>query len=104
MYLILWEYQDSLERAAEFEQIYGGAGAWTELFRKAEDYLGTDLLHHVSESSRYMTIDRWVSTGAYETFLAKWRQEYDGLDARCEGLTEREILLGKLEAIPGETR
>ena len=104
MYIIVWEYQVSFERAAEFSQIYGSHGAWTELFQKANGYLGTDLLHHASESNRYITIDRWVSAEAYETFLAEWRQEYDELDTRCEGLTEREIPLGKWEAIPGETR
>lgn len=104
MYLILWEYQVSFERAVEFEQVYGSPGAWTALFRNASGYLGTDLLHHASEPNRYMTIDRWITAEAYAAFLAEWRKEYDELDVGCEGLTEREIPLGKWEAIPGETR
>lgn len=95
MYLILWEYHVKLQKQAEFEEIYSPTGAWAELFQKGEGYLGTELLHDETSPRRYLTIDRWESKAAYETFLSVQEQAYKEMDARCEGLTEHESLLGK---------
>lgn len=95
MYIIIWEYQVKPEKRAEFEEIYASVGAWAELFQKGTGYLGTELLQDVHHPLRYLTLDRWASKEAYEAFLSQWDDEYKALDARCEGLTERELLLGK---------
>lgn len=95
MYLILWEYHVRPERCDEFERIYSAAGAWAELFRKSKGYLGTELVNDEANPQRYFTVDRWVSKTEYERFLEVWQQEYKALDEQCEGLTEREVLLGK---------
>lgn len=92
------------ERLAAFEKIYGSQGAWAELFRKEKGYLGTELLRDSTHPQRYITIDRWTSPEAYESFLSQWKSEYARLDARCEGLTAQETLLGKWESILPETR
>ena len=99
MYVMIWEYQVHAERVAEFEEIYSATGAWTRLFQKSEGYLGTELLVDEGHSHRYITIDRWRSSSEYESFLAEWKNEYEYLDARCDGLAERETLLGKWETI-----
>ena len=100
MYVILWEYQVRQEHLAEFESIYGANGAWAELFRKGEGYLGTELLHDQGNLRRFVTIDRWISASAYEKFKIEWREEYDRLDAQCSDLTERESLLGTFSSVP----
>jgi hypothetical protein len=97
MYLIIWEYQVRAEHSTEFEEIYSATGAWAQLFQKSKDYLGTELLSDEGHAYRYITIDRWTSTLAYASFLSEWNDEYARLDAQCEGLTERETLLGKWE-------
>lgn len=94
MYLILWEYHIKAEKLSDFEETYSPAGAWAELFQKGAGYLGTELLHDETNPCRYLTIDRWESKTAYETFLSTQEQTYREMDAKCERLTERESLLG----------
>jgi len=97
MYLILWEFQVKANHIAEFEKIYAVDGAWAELFKKGQGFMGTELLHSSEHPLAYITIDRWVSVKDYESFLSQWKDEYGKLDAQCEGLTERESCLGKFE-------
>lgn len=103
MYLILWEYQVKAEHAAEFERIYSPDGPWVKLFRRSEGYLGTQLSHDPGHPHHYLTLDRWASSRDYEAFLTRWKSEYKNLDKECEGLTERETLLGRWELLSPET-
>jgi heme-degrading monooxygenase HmoA len=95
MYVVIWEYQVKEEHLAEFEKIYGTDGAWEELFQKESSYLGTELLRDSRDLHHYLTIDQWASVTDYESFLSDWKEEYEKIDAQCQGLTERETLLGK---------
>ncbi|MBL8102068.1 MAG: antibiotic biosynthesis monooxygenase [Anaerolineales bacterium] len=95
MYLILWEYHVKLEAREKFEQIYSPTGAWAELFQNGAGYLGTELLLDETDPQKYLTIDLWVSKEAYESFLERWKQEYEMLDKQCAGLTKHEVPLGK---------
>ncbi len=102
MCVIIWEYQVKAERVIEFERIYASNGVWVELFRKEEGYLGTQLLRDSNHSQRYITMDRWVSSQAYNSFQAKWQDEYKALDERCKDLTDSESFLGTFSsAHPG---
>jgi len=94
MYLILWEYEVQADRVTEFEENYSAEGAWVQLFQKGTGYLGTELLRDSKQPGRYITMDRWVSAEAYNSFQAEWQAEYRELDARCEHLTDRESFLG----------
>ena len=93
----MWEYDVRTEYIAEFEKIYSASGAWAEFFQNSKEYLGTELLVDQGRPHRYITIDRWRSSQDYESFLSKWKNEYEHLDAQCAGLTEREFLLSKWE-------
>lgn len=103
MFIIIWEYQVKMEHGKEFEELYSANGAWAELFRKDQGYLGTELIRNINHPGRYITIDRWVSPHDYESFLSKWKSEYSKLDAACESMTEQETLLGTWELILSET-
>ncbi len=94
MYIILWEYIIKPEQQTEFEKIYGSHGDWARLFQQADGYLGTELLHDSEIPERYITIDRWVSPEAFNSFQNKFHAEYEAMDARCGDLTEREVRLG----------
>jgi len=98
MFVIIWQYQAKADRVSEFEKIHASDGAWAELFQKAEGFLGTELVRHHENPTRFLTIDRWTSRQAHEAFLTEWKQAYQALDAQCEGLTEKERLLGGYEA------
>ena len=94
MHVVIWEYQVRADHVAEFERVYASEGAWAELFRKSEGYLGTELLRDSNDPLRYVTIDRWTSSEAYDLFFATHKQDYDALDSYCQDLTERESFLG----------
>lgn len=94
MHILLWEYHVKAEHILEFEEVYAAEGTWAQLFQKHPGYLGTELLRDSNQPGQYITIDRWVSAEAYNSFQSKWQDEYKELDARCEHLTERESFLG----------
>ncbi len=104
MYVIIWEYQAKADLVIDFEKTYSTSGEWAKLFKQGEGFLGTELLRDEKYPHRYITIDRWVSSKDYETFLSQWKAEYAVLDAQCETLTEQETLLGEWESIPPEIR
>jgi heme-degrading monooxygenase HmoA len=94
MHVIIWAYQVRSGREIEFEKVHGPNGDWAALFQQAEGFLGVELLRDANVSLRYVTIDRWASSAAYELFREKWIDAYEALDARCAELTERESRLG----------
>ena len=102
MYVIIWRFRPAVGREGEFERAYGPSGQWAWLFGRGHGYLGTELLLRRSEdgSREYLTLDRWVSRAAYETFRSRWGEEYRRLDHRLEELSEEETLLGAFEALP----
>ncbi len=102
MYVIIWEYEVKADHVTEFEGIYGPEGAWAQLFKKHPGYLGSELLRDSDQSQRYITIDRWTSSEAYNSFQAKWQDEYNELDTRCESFMDSESFLGTLSLVgPG---
>jgi heme-degrading monooxygenase HmoA len=100
MYVLLWRFRSLVGRESEFEQAYGPSGEWTQLFRRADGYLGTELLRRSDDPREYLAIDRWASRVAYEAFRARWSSEYRRLDRLLEELTEEETPLGVFEVIP----
>jgi heme-degrading monooxygenase HmoA len=92
---ILWTYRIEPGWAALFEAIYGPNGDWAQLFRQAEGYRGTELLRE--GDGRYATIDRWSSAADFARFKQRFAEDYERLDARCEGLTEAEDFIGSFE-------
>ena len=97
MFVIIWEYLVPTEQIEAFDQIYGGGGDWAKLFASSDGYLGTSLLRDASGAGHYLTIDRWSSREAFDTFLAAFPDEYAALDTRCQALTENERKLGEFE-------
>lgn len=101
MYAIVWQFRPVSGREAEFERAYGPSGAWAQLFRRGEGYLGTALLRPADGPGGYLTVDRWASREAYEAFRARLAAEYAALDATMEALTESEALVGVFEPVGG---
>jgi heme-degrading monooxygenase HmoA len=94
MFIVIWEFRVRPEKVSEFESAYLPDGAWADLFKNDDGYLGTELLQSNMAPGLYMTIDRWDSKESYENFLVKWKAEYGRLDEQCEGLTESEKRIG----------
>ena len=79
------------DRRLVFENAYGPAGDWAQLFSKASGFIGLELL---KEDGRYLTIDRWESAQHFEAFKAARERDYAALDQRLEGLALGEKYVG----------
>jgi heme-degrading monooxygenase HmoA len=94
-YTCVWEFLVAADRVEEFGQHYGPAGTWVALFRQCPGYIETLLLQDAANPRRFISIDRWESLDAYQTFHARFAREYAALDAVCEHLTTQETPLGQ---------
>lgn len=97
----LWEFSVQPARQTEFESHYGPDGTWARLFRRANGYLGSELLRDAGNPHRYLTIDRWESAAAWQAFRREFGAEYERLDREFEGLTTREAPLGQYTPVAG---
>lgn len=95
MFYVIWEFFVPDESVSEFENLYGSAGEWIELFGRAPGYLHTLFLEAVSGESgkRYLTIDVWDNSMAFENFKSTYSEQYRSLDCRGKvlRLTENQI-------------
>ncbi|HEX9119163.1 MAG TPA: antibiotic biosynthesis monooxygenase [Terriglobales bacterium] len=94
MIQIVWEFHVREEQRSDFERHYAVGGTWAEFFQRDAAYQGTQLLHDITDPSRYVTIDTWEDEDSYGAFRALNRQEYSALDQQMEALTESEQRLG----------
>ena len=97
MFCYIWEFGVNTSRIDAFESAYGPNGLWSQLFRKAPDYIRTELLKDRLEANHYLTIDYWVDRKAYERFSREFRAEFESLDKACEDYMESERHIGEFE-------
>ncbi len=98
MYAIVWTYTVRPERAEEFAEAYGSAGAWAQLFRTAEGYLGTELLRSDENPEEFVTVDRWESRDAFVGFMGDYAEAYQALERRYDGMCVQENRVGAFTA------
>lgn len=101
MYVVIWEFRVRENSRDQFEKDYGPQGVWAQFFRRGEGYLGTELLRDAEVAGCYLTVDRWTSQLAYQTFQTQQHAEYEAIDRRCETLTERETRIGAFDLLSG---
>jgi heme-degrading monooxygenase HmoA len=99
MHIIIWEYEPTPGREADFEAAYGPTGTWTQLFRQGSGYLGSEFYRHAAKPGRYATIDRWESAAHYEQFRQQHAIEYELMDRRYEQLTVEECCTGSYDTV-----
>ena len=98
-FVVIWEFRVPPGLESRFETEYGAAGMWTELFRKAEGYIASELVRDSKQERTYLTLDFWKSRETYEDFRLRSREAYRLLDARGEALTESEREVGRFEKV-----
>ena len=98
-YIYLWRFVVRPGSEAAFEAAYGPDGEWVRLFREADGYLGTWLLRDQAAPYTYLTVDRWASREAWESFRAARSADWEAIDRRCQALTEREEEIGRHEEL-----
>ena len=90
MLVRVWEYEVVPGREAEFEQLYGSAGAWVQLFARSTGHVSTELYRGVDQPARYLTVDRFADIDSWQRFLSEHGGDYAELDARCALLATSE--------------
>jgi heme-degrading monooxygenase HmoA len=98
--VVLWKFRVRRGAQRAFERLYGPAGAWVRLFRKAPGYLGTELRRVTGRERAYVIADRWATRDAHERFLTAFREAYEALDRRCALLTESERYIATIPRGP----
>jgi heme-degrading monooxygenase HmoA len=91
MLVRVWEYEVAAGREAEFEQLYGSAGAWAQLFARSAGHLGTELYRGVERPGRYLTVDRFSDSESWRRFRGEHGTDYAELDSRCAPLTTSQV-------------
>jgi heme-degrading monooxygenase HmoA len=95
-HLILWTYEVAPEVESAFRAAYSVDGEWARLFARAPGFLGVELF---SDGSRYLTVDRWETREAFETFKTGFAQAYAELDSKLAPLTLSETKLGAFDSV-----
>ena len=98
-FVYLWRYVVAEDQRAAFEQAYGPAGEWVQLFSQAEGYLETELLCEAKDGGTYLTVDTWISKEARDAFRLDFAAEFEALDRHCEKLTLEEQSLGDFYSV-----
>lgn len=101
VYVRIWEFVARPEARAEFENFYGPDGEWVQLFRRSEAFLHTEFFRDLTRKDHYVTVDSFASQAGYEDFLREFRQEYEALDRRCDGVRQSEKEIGAFTALGG---
>jgi heme-degrading monooxygenase HmoA len=94
MHVIIWEFRVREEHVQEFISAYRSNGAWTDLFRRGDGFLGAELLRSSREPDTFLTIDRWESATCFEIFQERYNAEYKKLDRQFESYTFSEKKVG----------
>ena len=102
MYTILWEFRVPPERRAAYETAYGPEGPWAQLFRKANGFVGVELLRCTEQAGRYVTIDRWRSRADFDTFKRDFGADYAALDRQLDGIATSETRIGAFDSRAAE--
>ena len=78
-----------------FVKVFGPDGLWSELLRRSQEYVKTELRRSAVER-RYKTFDYWQSHLGFERFREQYQADCDRLSRLIanEEWIEREILLG----------
>lgn len=82
----VWKYEVRASEVDAFVAAYGPSGTWAELFARAKGYAGTRLFRDVDRPGQFLTVDRWADAACWETFLARWGNDYRDVDERLNGL------------------
>jgi heme-degrading monooxygenase HmoA len=102
MHVIVWEFVPKPDCAAEFERLYGPGGEWDALFKRAQGFVGTELLRDEKRPDRYLTVDRWASEAAFRHFRVQFGEQYETLDHECEIMIEQERRIGSFTPVLAE--
>jgi hypothetical protein len=88
-----------------FAKVFGPDGLWSELLRRSDEYVKTELRVKSAAERRYRTLDYWESHLGFERFREQYQADCDKLSRLIanEEWVEREILLGSFYVDESDT-
>lgn len=95
MYIIIWQYTVHSNYRDAFIEHYHSDGEWVKLFQQSPDYVETEFFQLENDTHAFITVDKWLTSTAYERFLKENAKAYQRIDNTCEEFTREEILIGK---------
>jgi len=99
MHSVAWKYIVEKENQIEFEKEYGNDGAWSILFAKSKNYLGSFLNKDIEVNGNYLLIDTWTEKRFYDTFKEENKEIYNELSSKFERLYSEEEKIGEFNSI-----
>lgn len=100
-FVVIWQFRVAPAMMARFEEIYGPQGVWANFFTSGEGFIRTELTGDRKSDGRYLTLDFWTSSEAYDNFRNTHAVQYQAIDAECEAMTESEIEIGSFLRLNG---
>src|SRR5208337_4169390 len=94
MHIVIWDFTVREEYIQQFISAYGSNGDWASLFRRAEGYLGTELLRSSRRANVFLTGDRCEGAACVYIFQELFGAEYKRLGRRLEGYVVSEKKVG----------
>jgi quinol monooxygenase YgiN len=99
VYVAMWEFKAKPGERAEFENFYGPDGEWVQFFHRSKCFLRMEFFRDRDDENHYVTLDYFTSRAGYDDFRREFRQEYEALDRRCDGVTQSEREIGCFTAL-----
>ncbi|MDT9600286.1 antibiotic biosynthesis monooxygenase [Sphingosinicella rhizophila] len=96
MHVVIWRYQVREEKREEFRRIYGEAGEWAALFRRAGGFIESRLLEDCDTPGHFVTLDIWADERSRARFLEDHGDAYARLDDATAHLANREKRVGTI--------
>ena len=99
MIAIMWQFDVTAGREADFELLYGVDGEWTAINRKSRSYLGSSFLRNQNQPSRYIVIEYWSEMLVYEQHKSYRSDAMASFEARQITVTESVEPMGIFTAL-----
>jgi hypothetical protein len=100
VFVRVWDYEVPVRAQPAFRAGYPSQGDWTELFGRAEGYLGTELYRDADRHDHFLTVDRWRTERDWHAFRERFGADYAALDARFDGVATEERALFEGSSAP----
>lgn len=98
-HLRIWRYRVEPGHREEFLHHYSSEGTWTQLFQRADGYLGTTLWRDAADENVFYTQDHWRSEQDFAHFQERFSGVYAELDKQLEGIAAEEELIAACNGI-----
>jgi heme-degrading monooxygenase HmoA len=96
-YNVLTEYTVEQEKLPDFLAAYHPTGSWPLFLKQADGYLQSRLLADDEHENVYVSIDRWATKDAYNTFTSA--DAYRELDLQLQSVAGVKRRIGGYAAI-----